>query len=350
MQAAVFRGPGQIALEEVDDPTPGPHDVILEVGANTVCGTDVKIFRGDKPVEPPAILGHEVAGRVAACGPQARGYEEGQLVGVAPVIGCGDCYCCLRERTNVCPNQSILGYDITGGLSQYVRIPGRAVRSGHLVAVGSDVRPEELALAEPLSCCINGQGAARVAEDDSILVLGAGPIGLLHVQLALLAGARIVIVSDPLPARRDWAVEFGAGAVVDPAGEDLASVVEDATDGLGVDVALVCAPLPRLVDDAIGLVRTGGRVNIFAGMPSPGEATINANQVHYNELEVTGTANSTARHYRAAVELIEAGRIAADRMITHRLPLGRVAEALELVESREALKVAVLPGLDDEGG
>lgn len=350
MLAAVFQGPGRVSLEEVDDPPVGPHDILLEVGANTVCGTDVKIFHGDKPVEPPAVLGHEVAGRVAATGGEVRGYEEGQLVGVAPVIGCGRCSCCLRERTNVCPDKSILGYDITGGLSQYVRIPGRAVRSGHVVAAEADVRPEELALAEPLSCCINGQAAARVASGDAFLVLGAGPIGLLHLQLGVLAGAGTVIVSEPLQSRRRWALEFGADVVVDPAGDDLAAAVEDATEGLGADVALVCAPLPRLVDDAIGLVRTGGRVNIFAGMPAPGDATINANLVHYKELEVTGSANSTARHYRTAVELIETGRVATDRMVTHRLPLSRVSEALALVESRDALKVAVLPGLEDEGG
>lgn len=350
MLAAVFQGPGRISLEQVDDPPVGSHDVLLEVGANTVCGTDVKIFHGDKPVEAPAVLGHEIAGRVAVFGEEVRGYEEGQLVGVAPVIGCGRCHCCGREQTNICPEQSILGYDITGGLGQYVRVPGRAVRSGHVVTAKSDIPPESLALAEPLSCCINGQTLARVGADDAMLVLGGGPIGLFHLQLALLAGARTVIVSDPLPARRQWAVEFGADVAVDPEAEDLTAAVEDATDGLGVDVALVCAPLPELVDEAIGLVRRGGRVNIFAGMPSPGEATINANVLHYNELEVTGTSNSTARHYRAAVELIEAGRIAADRMVTHCLPLARVSEALELVDSRKAMKVAVLPGLDDQGG
>lgn len=350
MLAAVFQGPGRVSLEQVDDPPVGPHDVLLEVGANTVCGTDVKIFHGDKPMEAPAVLGHEIAGRIAALGEEVRGYEEGQLVGVAPVIGCGRCHCCRRERTNICPEQSILGYDITGGLGQYVRVPGSAVRAGHVVTANSDVPPELLALAEPLSCCINGQTLARVAADDAILILGAGPIGLFHLQLALLAGARSVVVSDPLSARRDWAVEFGAEVVVGPAAEDLTAAVEDATDGLGVDVAFVCAPLPQLVNEAIGLVRRGGRVNIFAGMPSPGDATINANVLHYNELEVTGTSNSTARHYRKAVELIEAGRIAADRMVTHCLPLARVSEALELVDSRKALKVAVLPCLDDEGG
>lgn len=343
MLAAVFQGEGRVGLEEVEVPEIGPGDLLVEVEANTVCGTDVKIVNGAKPLDTPAIIGHEVAGRIARIGDDVDGYQVGDLVGIAPVIGCGRCHYCTRGMTNVCPDQSILGYDLTGGLSQYVRVPRRGVAAGNVVVARTEIPAEQLALAEPLSCCINGQEKVQVGLDDTVVILGAGPIGLFHLQLSRLAGASQVLVSEPMSGRRASAEELGASVTVDPTDGDLREAVLETTDGLGADVAIVCSPLPSLVDEAVRLCRKGGRIDIFAGMPDPGEATVAANLIHYNELRVTGTANSAARHYETAVRLIGAGRIDAAHMVTHRLPLSRVTDALELVEERQGMKIAVVP-------
>lgn len=344
MLAAVFHGPGALEVTEVARPGIGPDEVLVKVGANTVCGTDVRILRGEKSrgVRRPSIIGHEFAGRVEEVGKRVTGYEVGTPVAMSPMIPCGRCFYCLNDLENVCENKRGMGFFYEGGLGEYVRIPAEAIASGNLF-VAEDLPSEQLALAEPLSCCINGQRRSRVGLDDAVLVIGAGPIGLLHVQLALLAGARTVVVSDPSETRRRFAGDIGAHVTVDPGDEDLPSVVEGATGGIGADVAIICVGMPEMVNAAMRLTRKGGRVNVFAGLSGDGWAEVEANLIHYNQLEVSGTTDAHRRDFGAALRLIESGRVDAARMITHRFPLSSVGEAIETAAGGSGIKVAVLP-------
>lgn len=345
MIAAVFNGPGEMDVREVETPEIGAGEVLVEVGANTVCGTDVRILHGEKTtgISPPSILGHEFAGRVAATGERVEGYEVGTPVAIAPVIPCRRCFYCKRDMENACANWKAMGYEIDGGLSEYVRIPADAVEAGCLFTVREDLPPEQLALAEPLSCCVNGQRRSRVEIEDSVLIMGSGPIGLFHLQLALLAGAGTVIVSDPSDSRRAFAKDLGAHVAVDPSSEDLPATVAEATDGLGVDTAIICIGVPQLVNEALELARKGGRINIFAGLANEGWAEVAANLIHYNELEVTGTTGSRRSDYEIALRLIESGRVKVDRMVSHRFPLESAVEALDVAAGGEGIKVAVMP-------
>ena len=345
MIAAVFRGPGELEVAEVATPKIGPDEVLVKIGANTVCGTDVRILRGEKSkgIDRDTVLGHEPAGRVAEVGRNVRGYEVGQPVALYPEIVCRRCYFCQRGLENMCTNARIFGYVLDGGLGEYVRIPADAIEAGNLFAAERDLPPERLALAEPLGCCVNGHRRSGTKLDDTVLVMGAGPIGLFHLQLSLLAGARTVIVTELSEARRKTAQEFGAHVVVDPANEDLAGSVAEHTDGLGVDVAVICIGVPALVNDALRLTRKGGNVNIFAGLAKEGWAEIEANLVHYNELTLTGTSNSTREEYGMALKLIESGRVTTETMVTHRFPLAQAVEAIDRSASGEGIKVAVMP-------
>jgi L-iditol 2-dehydrogenase len=244
---------------------------------------------------------------------------------------------------NVCANWKAMGYEIDGGLSQYVRVPADAVEAGCLFVASEAVPPEQLALAEPLSCCVRGQRRSRVNLDNTVLVMGAGPIGLFHLQLALLAGARTVIVSEPSDSRRNFAKDLGAHVAVDPTGVDLSEVVAEKTDGLGVDTVIICIGLPQLVNEAFELARKGGRINVFAGLANEGWAEVAANLIHYDELEVTGTTGSRRSDYEVALRLIESGRVKVDGMVTHRFPLRDTVEALNTAASGEGIKVAVMP-------
>ncbi len=345
MIAAVFRGPGELEVAEVETPKIGPDEVLVEVGANTVCGTDVRILRGEKTrgIARDVVLGHELAGHVAEVGRNVRGYEVGAPVALDPIISCRRCYFCRRGMENICPNLKIVGNVVNGGLSEYTRVPAEAVEAGNLHVAHEDLPSEHLALAEPLSTCIRGLENYRVDLDDTVLVLGAGPIGLFHVQLALLAGAGTVIVSNPSQARRGYAQELGAHVTVDPTSEDLSEVVAEHTDGLGADVAIVCIGRPQLVNDALRLTRKGGRVNVFAGLAGAGWAEVEANLIHYNELVVTGASGSRRRDFEMAVRLIESGRVRVDAMVTHRFPLREAVKAIEATADREGIKVAVMP-------
>ena len=346
MIAAVFRGPDELDVGEIETPNISPDEVLVKVGANTVCGTDVRILRGEKTrgVEAPVVLGHELAGRVAEVGRNVHGYEVGMVVGLAPAIACGSCFYCKRGMENVCLKKRIVGNADDGGLAEYVRIPADAVAAGNLVVAHDEgLAPEYIALAEPLGCCVRGREVYGVEPDDTVLVLGAGPIGLFHVQLALLSGAGTVIVSNRSERRRAFAAEMGAHVTVDPTDESLAEVVAEHTDGLGVDVAVICVGKPQLVNDALRVTRKGGRVNVFAGLAGDGWAEIEANLVHYNELVVTGASDSRRRDYEAALRLIETGRVRVNELVTHRFPLREAAEAIEKSASGEGVKIAVKP-------
>lgn len=344
MLAAVFLRPGQMEVMEVDTPDIGPDEVLVKVGANTICGTDVRIFRGEKTkgIPLPTILGHEMAGYVHKVGQHVRGYEVGTAVAMAPVIACHHCFYCQNGMENVCPNPKIVGYDVNGGLSEYVRIPAEAVAAGNLFVVQKDVPSEYLALAEPLACCVNGHHRSRIHLNSTVLIMGSGPIGLFHLQLALLAGARAVIVSDPSAPRRAVASTFGAHITVDPTTEDLSSVVSGVTGGLGVDAVIICIGIPTLVNDALNMARQGGRVNIFAGLAAKGWAEIESNLIHYKELKVTGSANSRRADYQTALQLIESGRIKVEAMVTDRFPLRSAHAALDKAASGEGIKIAVM--------
>ncbi len=345
MIAAIFRRPGELEIAEVETPEIGPGEVLIKVGANTVCGTDVRILRGEKTagIERGTVIGHEFAGRVAGVGKNVRGYEVGAPVAMAPVISCGRCYYCKRGMENSCTNPRIMGYDTDGGLEEYTRIPAAAVEAGNLFVAKEDLPPEHLALAEPLSCCVNGHRRSRIGVDDVVLILGCGPIGMFHTQLALLAGARTVIVSEPSESRRDFARKLGAHVTVDPASEDLPEVVSEATGGLGADSVIICIGVPKLVNDALRLARKGGRVNIFAGLAGAGWSDIEANLIHYNELEVTGSSDARRSDYEVALRMIESGRVRVEEMVTHRFPLESAAEAIEKSASGEGIKVAIMP-------
>lgn len=345
MLAAVFQRPGQMEMMEVDTPEIGPEEVLVKVGANTICGTDVRIFRGEKTkgIPLPTILGHEVAGHVQKVGRNVRGYEVGAPVAMAPVIACHRCFYCQNGMENICPHQKIVGYDVKGGLSEYACIPADAVAAGNLFVAQKDLPSEYLALAEPLACCVNGHQRSRIHLNTTVLIMGSGPIGLFHLQLALLAGARTVIVSEPSAPRRAVASTFGAHITVDPTTEDLPTIVFEATGGLGVDSVIICIGVPKLVNDALTLARQGGCINIFAGLAAKGWAEVEANLIHYKELEVTGSANSRRADYQIALQLIESGRINVEAMVTDRFPLRLAHAALDKAASGEGIKIAVLP-------
>jgi L-iditol 2-dehydrogenase len=222
-------------------------------------------------------------------------------------------------------------------------VPADAVEAGCLFVAEADLPAEQLALAEPLACVVNGQRHSPVQVGDTVLIMGAGPIGLLHLQLARLAGARTVIVSQRSAPRRALAERLGATVTVDPTTADLGAVAQEVSGGVGIDSTIICTGVPELVDQALQLSRTGGRVNVFAGLKGQGWAQVQANLIHYKQVVVTGTSDARRSDYETALHLIETGRVDTGALITHRFPLSALSEAFEAVTSRAAGKVVVSP-------
>jgi L-iditol 2-dehydrogenase len=343
MRAAVFHGPGRLDVETVPVPEIGPDEILVKTGANTLCGTDLRILRGEKTrgVRRPSILGHEFSGSVAAVGRDVKDFAPGSAVAMAPVVPCLRCVHCKHDRENVCANRRAMGYEYDGALAEYVRIPAEALAAGNVFAVAEPVPFAQLALAEPLACCLNGSRRSGITLGDTVVILGAGPIGLLHAQLARRAGAAEVIVSEVSEARRETAGELGATRVVSPA--ELSGTVEELTHGVGADATIICIGLPQLVNDAIGVTRKGGTINIFAGLSGEGWANVAANEIHYRELVVTGTSAMRRRDYEQALRLIVDGSVDVAKLITHEVPLSRAPEAFDLAAGGSGLKVAVVP-------
>lgn len=346
MLAALMSGPNDLTPTHIPMPSPAAGEVLVAVGANTICGTDLRILRGEKTagVEPPVVLGHETAGHVAAVGAGVTGYEVGAPVVAAPLIPCRRCWECRHDLDNLCRNPRILGYGIHGGMAEHLLVPADAVEADCLIVARNDLPSEQLALTEPLSACVAGQKWCPVEPDDVVLVMGAGPIGLLHVQLARLAGARAVVVSEPAAPRRAYAERFGATVTVDPNSGDLAPTVDEVSDGVGVDSAILCIGIPELLNEALRLSRSGGRVNVFAGFRGTGLSEIEANLIHYKQVRLTGSANARRADFETALRLIESGTIDSASMITHRFALEDVLDALGMVGHGDAIKVAVMPG------
>lgn len=343
MKAAVLQAPNQLRLTDIATPEAGPGELILRVRAATVCGTDLRILTGRKTkgVRFPSVIGHEFAGDVVQAGAGVTQFKVGDRVCMDPVIPCRACAYCQSGRENVCVNRQAMGYEFDGAFAEYIRIPAIALQAGNVFRMPEGMSFEAAALAEPLACCINGQRNAGVRLGDSVVILGAGPIGLMHAALARAAGARQVIVSEPNAARRQAAADRGVDHVCDPTTTKLEEFVKARTDGLGADVVILAIGVPQLANEALTLVRRGGRVNLFAGFSAGDTSTIDVNLIHYGEILVSGASALARRDYELALNMLASGQIDAGQLITHRYAVAESLAAFDEAGSGRALKVAI---------
>lgn len=345
MLAAVLYGPHDLRLERKPVPTPGPSEVLIRITGNTLCGTDGRIYTGEKTagVKPGVIPGHEFGGTIVAVGEGVTDYSIGEQTSVYPIVSCGTCYQCEAGRDNACENQALFGYKIDGGLAEYTLIPEQAVRRGNLIQTETELPSNALSLMEPVSACLHGFNLYGVNEGDTVVIFGAGPIGLIHVQLAKHAGASEIIVSNRSADRRERALELGATRTLNPEEEPIVDVVHEVTSGRGADVSVLCVGVPSLANEALQVTRVGGRVNYFAGFPKGATAQIDPNLIHYNEIVVTGGTGATLKEAQAAAELLEERVVDADSLVSDTFTLENLDEAFEMLLGRRGFKLMVDP-------
>jgi len=345
MKAAVYHAPGDIRIEDVPLPPCERGGLRVRVDACAVCGTDLKSYKSGNPrIKAPMVMGHEFTGLVEQVGEGAAGFSAGDRVVMATSVSCGSCFYCRQGWRNLCTDLAPMGFSYPGGMAEYVAIPARAVVNGHVVKVPPGVRAEHAALAEPVSCAVNSLSNCALRPGDTVVVLGAGPMGLMNVCVARGMGAGKIILSEVSDARLSQAAPFGCDVLVNPERESLAERVRAETDGLGADVAIVAAPAAAPQEQALDLVRKRGTVCLFASLPvGASMLVLDSRKIHYGELRIVGTSDSTPEHVRTAVELLAAGKIPADRLATHVLPLEGLFEAFELMTRGEALRVVLKP-------
>jgi L-iditol 2-dehydrogenase len=347
MLAAVYYGPNDVRLEERPVPSIGADEALLRVSAAGICGTDLRILHGQHRYFPPGtqrIPGHEVVGEIAEVGSRVKELKIGQRVMVAPNIGCGHCRLCISGSNNLCHEYQAIGITMDGGFAEYMRIPAPMISQGNVIRVDPDQDPAVAALIEPFACVLRGQRPVEVSVGDNVLIMGAGPIGLMHLLLARLSGASQVIVSEVQPARLIQARELGADRIVNPEKEDLPQLLLDWSNNQGADVIIVAAPSHTAQQSALELAAIGGRINFFGGLPKDRPfIEFDSNAVHYKELRVTGTTACSTGDCHQAAAILNAGRIDLSPLVRHRFPLAQVRQAFESAENRTSLKVVIEP-------
>jgi L-iditol 2-dehydrogenase len=345
MKAAVFYGPRDVRVETVPTPSAGQGEVVLRVLRCAVCGTDKRIFtHGQKNVVPPAITGHEIVGTVYEVGPSVNtGIRIGQKVVVATVVGCGKCVYCKRKQYNLCDSFTALGYDYAGGFAEYVKIPAAAVAQGNVIPIPDSLSIERAALVEPLSCCLNGEEYLAAQPGDRALVLGAGPIGLMHASILKARGCDPVIVTDVSEERLAYVREFGLGQAVNTASGNAVEKILEAAGGEKFDVALTANSVKATQADALKLVRKKARVCFFAGIPKDDPVQgIDTNLIHYNEISLFGCFASNLKHYHQAMEMVGRDDIPWDRFLTHRFKLDDMVKAYAVIEAGQGIKTVII--------
>jgi len=346
VKGAVFYAPGDVRLEDVPEPTAGPGEVKLRIRACSTCGTDVKIFKnGHQNMDPPQIMGHEIAGEIVEIGDGVERWQIGDRVQVIAAVPCGKCDECLRGRMTVCPNQTSMGYQYPGGFAEYMVVPKNVLDVDGLNRIPDNLSFAEASVAEPFACVINGQELARVGEGDDVIVVGSGPIGCLHVRLARSRGARRVFLADLNRDRLDQAAEMVKPDATICSGEvDIVEAVMELTEGRGVDVAITAAAAGVTQEQALQYTARQGRISFFGGLPKDNPIiACDSNLVHYRELTIVGANGSSPAHNKQALELINSGAVPVDDLITHRLPLDQVLDAIQIVANGEAIKVTIEP-------
>jgi L-iditol 2-dehydrogenase len=345
MKVARLYAPGDLRVEELEFPEPGPGEITIRVQTCATCGTDAKIFHhGHHHISLPRVLGHEIAGEVAEVDRGVEGWAQGDRVQVIAAIPCGACLYCRRGQETVCENLESMGYQYDGAFAEYMRVPKKVLDRDGVNRIPEHVPFEAAALTEPLACVLNGQEIAGVGEGDEVVILGAGPIGCLHVRLAQARGARSVTLIDVNQLRLDLAARSEPDAMINGSEEDAVETVRKLTDGRGADVVITATGAGPAQEQALEMAARRGRISLFGGLPKDKPIIrFDSNLVHYRELFVLGAYGSAPRHNRDALGLISTGDVVVDDLITHRLPLDAVEEGIGTVTTGEGLKVVVVP-------
>ena len=347
MLAAVYHGANDLRVEEVPIPVIGEGELLVKVTSASICGTDLRIFHGSHRMFPPGtvrIPGHEVVGVIVEIGAGLDGFSSGDRVFIAPNMGCGKCTQCISGNNNLCATYDAIGVTIDGGFAEYMRVPSRSVQQGNIIQVSESVDPAVAALIEPFACVLRGQNALRIQAGEVVLVIGAGPIGVMHTKLAKARGAGRVIVSEPLANRAEQVKGMGADRVVNPLQEDLLSVIREESGGRGADVVLVAAPVHAAQETALSMAAISGRINFFGGLPKDRPIiNFDSNLVQYKELVITGTTACSTSDCRQATRIINSGLIDLTDLVSQRFPLSDAVSAFSAAEDRNSLKIVIEP-------
>lgn len=348
MKAQVFRGVNQLSYEEVPIPEVMPDEVLVRVNVVGLCQSDIKKIR--YPLyNPPRIFGHETAGTIAAVGAEVENWQVGQRVVVLHHIPCMHCGYCLNDNFSMCEVYKNItttaGFIPSGGgFAEYVKVPGHIVRHGGLIAIPETVSFEQASFVEPTNCCLKAVKKAQIAPGQTVLVTGAGPIGLMFIMLVKYFGAR-AITTDLLPTRIEKALSVGAEAAFDARDPNLLGKIQALTGGMGVDTSLLAVPSDKAFFQALDCTRKGGKILFFAEFPDEMEIPLNPNVLYRREIDLMGSYSSSYRVQSLAADIVFNKRIDVDALVSDRYPLSDLDAAVNraIAPGPETYKILIYP-------
>ena len=346
MKAVVVRAPMDFKVEEVPVPVVPEKGLLLKVLACGLCGSDLRTLRmGHRNVNFPWIIGHETCGEVVEKGSEYSGdLKGGDILAVGPLAYCGTCEFCKDGEYELCENQKEIGQHWTGGFAQYMALPEECLTLGNIQKVPDGTDPELAALAEPVSSCVNAQEKADIKSGETVVIIGTGPIGCIHISLARARGAGKIYVVDISAERLKLAETFEPDAIINGSECDPVEEVMKLTKGKGAHVVIAAVPAPQAAVQAVEMARKGGRVIQFGGMPKDNSKPgVDMNLVHYRGLHIIGTTTFAPRHNRIALELLTQGVIPKEKLISHTFPLKDFVRGAKLALEGKVLKGVFIP-------
>lgn len=349
MKAAVFEDIERIVVREVPDPRCDAGGIVVRVEACGLCGSDVRNYHlGLRTGMKGQIMGHEIAGSVVEAGSSVERFAVGDRVAIAPDVSCGSCYYCKRDLGNLCDNHRMIGTHWPGGFAQLIHIPAEVLAHGMIHRMPEGLSFDDAALSEPASSVIAAQENASIGLGDTVLIMGDGPIGCLHLEVARARGASRVIMAGL--ARLKQVAPFKPDALIDVAAQDPVAETRRLTGGLGADVAIIAAPSAKAQAQGVEAVRKRGTVILFGGLAKSSPlTTLNSNIIHYGEITIVGAFSYPARTHEKALVVIREGKIDAKRYFNRTVPLEGIVDGIRAAEAGDVLKVLVKPWMQQRG-
>lgn len=350
MKAIMYYGKGNYKLEEIITPDVKDGEILLKVKACSICGTDLKIINfGHNGVQPPAVIGHEIAGIIEKTGNKVKDYRPGDRVVVVTPVGCGKCAFCREGHQNMCfevsQNFHSLGYYCNGGFAEYMLIPKEAVSNKNLIKIPSKIDFDDAALVEPFSCVVNGQNYLSIQKNDLVVIFGSGPIGCMHAKLAQKKGAKKVIIVDVAESKLKLARRRNVGDIYLNSGKiDVVKRILKETDMRGANVVVVACASGAAQELSLKISGIKSRISFFGGLPKDNPIIkLDSNNLHYAEKSIFGSFASSHLEYHTALDLISDKNMNIKNLITHNFKLSEFGKALKVIEAGKALKVVINP-------
>jgi L-iditol 2-dehydrogenase len=344
MKAAKLYGANDIRVIDCPVPEINEDEILLKTSACSICGTDIRmITNGFTGVDEqhPLTLGHEFSGVIVKAGANVSGYKEGMHVSVAPNIGCGICDMCVSGNPHLCKEFQALGINTDGGFAEYIRIPKEAIILGNVMILDEKVPLETASVFEPMSCVLNGQERVQIEVNDTVLIIGAGPIGIMHALLAKISGASRIFIRDLSVERMRQCVAIEP-SITAVEGDDLTEEIMKLTNRKGVDVCITACPSAVAQKDALQVAAQNGKLLYFGGLPAgKDKVEISTNQIHYKQLKICGSTRCNTRQYREVAKMVSAGTLDLSSIVSREYTIEQFAEAVSYARSAKGLKTII---------